>query len=289
MRSKVVRPLLVAAGVFAMVAGAILPAAALDFTYQQSTGFLLGSQTSTAADGTSGIEFNGATVAQPIANAYMDIGWGARFPGGANPAGSGVVATSPFDGPNEGDRSAMRLVGLTGTITVGGPAVQISSIYHKNTTIIDTAPRLTSVTIRSLLELTDSIPPFADPDDIPIAFTETQNVEPCGPINPAGTVCDDRFAILGAGDITESLFFTHNGDNFRIDFTIVRPDFNTIDGEPNQAFLGADGFFYSGEGGIGELQVWMSIVQLVPAPSSLLLLGLGLVGSAIAARRRISA
>jgi hypothetical protein len=200
-----------------------------------------------------------------------------------------VVATSPFDGPNEGDRSAMRLVGLTGTITVGGPAVQISSIYHKNTTIIDTAPRLTSVTIRSLLELTDSIPPFADPDDIPIAFTETQNVEPCGPINPAGTVCDDRFAILGAGDITESLFFTHNGDNFRIDFTIVRPDFNTIDGEPNQAFLGADGFFYSGEGGIGELQVWMSIVQLVPAPSSLLLLGLGLVGSAIAARRRIGA
>jgi hypothetical protein len=299
MRGKLAKPLLVAAGVLALLVGAVLPASALDFSFQQTSGFHLGGaldpnrHTITAGNG--GVEFFGPVVV-PTFTPYTSIGWGCLFTGPPNcsanpaPADGSIAASDPFLNDT---RSAMQVLGDSGSITVGGPAVRISRIFHKNTTIASSAADLDQVTIASQLLITDSVPPFADdPNAVRIEFNETFNhddVDDCDDPNPGGSACDDFFNLLDPSQVFDPVFFESNGITYRADFILDIPALLTLDGvTPNGAFL-VDGVFYTREGEISELHVLMQITQVVPAPASLMLLGLGLAGAALAGWRRFGA
>jgi hypothetical protein len=298
MRGKVVKPLLVAAGVLALMLGAIVPVSALDFSVEQTSGFHLGGALDpnrhTITGGLGGVEFFGP-VTVPTFNPYAQIGWGcAPGPcsgGAAPPVDGSVTLTSPFDDPSV--RSAMWVVGDSTTVTVGGPPVRITRLFHNNRTIDSDAADLTAVTIASLLEITDSVPPFADdPNAVRIAFNETFNLgsaASCPGPNPGGSACDDIFSLVDPSQVFEPVFFESNGIQYRADFFLFIPTNLTILGNPLNNAFEVGGEFYTREGEISELHVLMQITQVVPAPASLMLLGLGLAGAALAGWRRLSA
>lgn len=330
MRSRFLKGAL---AVVAIVATAgLFPVAALaaTFDYSLSGGFFFDPALAentlpnpTQGNGTlGGLELSGL-VTNPTglpagstapANTYRDIGWGCGA-GGTNCAATGtnVVATSPFDGPNAPERSALRvdtvrgagdpiqlatpaplpatwtgpLTGVTaafdptptsGDITSNGNWVFISNIFHDNSAIDDDSINLVEAIIRTNLFISSG---FSQLDsDVQIEFTETFNGGVCPGPN-VGPPCNDFFSFTT--DTFGEVTFESGGITYLLQFDLFTND-------PNIVITGNT--VWTGEGDINDLWVIMRLTQItqqVPVPGSLLLLGAGFLGTAalgVVRRRR---
>jgi hypothetical protein len=309
--------LVVVAGVLGLAVCCATAAQAITFDYTHVGGFQLGTETlrTLGPDPVGdGIKFFGDAATQVprapglgLVDTYPKIAWGNGSNAGVFPAAQAPSFTNINDvsAPN-GDKSGLFVDTINGTISPG-ETVPITDIFHRNKTI--GPPDLMSVDITTLLTLKDGLTTaFQDPDGVapdggvvPILFFETPNNPPpdglpgnleCGPNNIIGTRCDDFFYFPVAS--FAPVGFTYLGVPYTLTFSIAglssgQPFFVTAASDPNCAALlggpGTCGVLVSGEGAINKATVLMTLNTTgVPAPASLMLLGLGLAAAGLGSR-----
>ena len=289
----------------------VAPLGAIDawattLSFTQIGGFSIGSELETNKNATSGVEFFAPTtyiVTNPTspnlgAQTYGEIGWGCGNATSSNPQGgcalSGVVAPkSPVSGsPPPADfplafRSALDLDTFSGQVVVGGDWVSISSLQHYNRTIGQTADTLTRIDIDTLLTF-DSIPPTGSDSDfgfVQLGFNETLNAGPCIATTGAPP-CADIFTFEVA--VLAPVIITIDGVQYQVEFRLIFPDTTVDELTGNTVANGAfpcigPGNVCTAEFNISEAIIQMRVIALaVPAPASLLLLGLALSGLGVA-------
>jgi len=276
-----------AATVLALSLGLTTVASA--FTYEQIGGFTFGTESTTNGAGKGVAFFN--LVGTP-ANTYGTIGWG-------NQSGASFTTlVDPF--LQSGDpialrRSAIRLDTFTGVINPGD-TVPIAMLTHANRRIL--LPFLTGVTIDTRLRLFDGITlAFQDTQSVPITLTETANTATeaeCDPAThiPATTPCSDffLFPLNTFGDIA----FSYNGNDYNLFFNLIPGGgtiFEVITAECDASHPGPDtcGRIRTAEADENDITIVMTLEQLTrttPAPASLILLGMALVGTGVVSRLR---
>lgn len=204
---------------------------------------------------------NSTTDPFPTTPTYSWISWGV-----------------PFGQPL---KSAMDLATFSGSLALDSTEAKISTLSHHNNVIFD-ATSWTSQIILGRFIITDSDGGdqvvLDNTSPITLDFTETLNSS-CAIPNPTQSTvpCDDKFAFTVSG--LDSLAFTANdGSTWWADFG--------IGGLENAAFM-APNFVYTAEGVTSHLSVYASVRErLIPEPSTLLLVGLGLFGVGLRSRRQ---
>ena len=307
------RAILAALAVGALLLSSVAPVQAASFNWDQSAGFEFGTATTGGIQGAStafgGIEFFNPTVFDAnVPLTYTIIGWGCT-PGvtagtAAAQCASGVggvnvntlAATDPTTLSN---RSTLEVIALNSPpqLVSGGPAVDITQLIHRNSVIDINSRVLSSVEIRSQLVIDPGgADELSDPTTLTLGFLETHNVADCAEtVNPLDSNCDDRFSFTTI-DFTP-LAFSSNGVNYEIIFGLRAPCDNVVDQvgtvtvyECVGVRLGIDflnGEVFAQEGATSSIFVTMQLIELaVPAPAALLLLGSGLIGTAVVTRIR---
>lgn len=295
-----------------------MAAMALDLSFTQVGGFTINTAQSVNQPGSlGGVEFFGATGFTPTTGinagnaTYGQIGWGCGNAGSSAPQqlcsapNNTVVTTSPVTGtpPFPGQpadfpvnfRSALDLDVFSGQVTIGDPNfTAISSLQHYNRTIGQSSASLSQIDIDTLLTL-DTIPPSGSDSDagfVRLQFNETLNLgNPCGGGSGASQPCPDIFTFSAA--TLDPIFLTVGGVQYKVEFNLSFPvttfDERTGLTVPNGALNSATNCpgldpasqICTQEDAISEavIGIRVSIVPVtVPAPASLLLLGLGLSG-----------
>lgn len=290
-------------GFLAAVSGYSMQASALPlepFSFHESSGFLVdGTLTGTPGNNIGWYQL--ASTPAPPAGEFNTLAWGVPI----TTAGRGLLASDPFGaatGNPATDLSAIRVLGHQGTITTGaalgngsdwGGWQSISTVYHQNRAISDTADTLLAAVIKSVL--TFDHPPGGDilPGDtnsVGISFNETFNALPAGPcpaLNPNGSFCDDLFQFdLGS---FAPIGFTYGGHTYEVQFQLG----NFVNSSTNYnlandpACPGGACTIWTAENVTSSLDVQAQIRQ-VPEPATLGLLGLGLLGLGFARRRQLN-
>jgi hypothetical protein len=236
----------VAIGLLLLFGGALAPAQAETFTWEQNAGLLSTSGTLRAGQargadlppfpGAGGLEFSGVQTAPPApANTYRLVTWGCALDGDdslltlpTDCVNEGVTTVAAEQFPLDPGRSALRL--LTFTSVQSGDldsslgeagAVRIARLEHLNRVIDGEANALKAVSVAANLVISGAVPPVNSPNTVAITFLETNNLQsPCAPPNPNGSQCDDFFTF--AGDFT-NVEFQSGTSTFFLQFRLRAP------------------------------------------------------------------
>lgn len=271
MKSRRLGIVIAVAGTIALLSAYAVPAGA--FTIVQRAGWVLGSEVGDS-DPFGGIAFSNEVsdlgLPSAPADTYQLIFWGCQTGNTSNCAPSGATSdvTLPIMSNFPANRSGLLIESLTQTINPGD-TVDITHLVHFNTSIDARSFSLTSVRVDAILRITDSAPPFADANATTVFFDEIDNVAnvaDCSPPSPSGVPCDDLFTFISDfGDIK----FWHNGQEYILSFGLRAGD---------GVFIDEFGRVFTRENSTNEL--WVTASLRVPAPATLMLLGLGLLGVA---------
>ena len=182
-----------------------------------------------------------------------------------------VSATPPFDGFR------------TGTIDVG-ETVRTAMIRHTNNAIPSSNHALSSITLRTLLRIltpdgtTEIIGEGTGGDfDVSISFLETTNKAPCTQTtNSTGSICDDQFTFVS---LNVDIPFEFDGHRYILEARgVLNPDGSSACEDAGGGLVNC----LTRESAVSDRFVAITLRQVdVPAPASLVLLGLGLVGAGV--------
>jgi hypothetical protein len=183
-----------------------------------------------------------------------------------------LAATPPFDGFR------------TGTIDVG-QTVRTAQIRHNNNAIPRADEFLASITLRTLLRIlspdgTEEIIGLGTGGDldIDISFLETPNTAPCNQTsNTLGSVCDDQFTFIS---LVADIPFTFDGQAYILQVRgLLNPDGTfACEDAANPGEVNC----LTQENAQSDRFVAITLIQVaVPAPATLILLGLGLAGVSV--------
>jgi hypothetical protein len=180
-----------------------------------------------------------------------------------------VAATPPFSGFR------------TGTIDVG-QTVRTAQIRHTNNVIPSVDDFFASVTLRTLLRIlspdgtTEIIGDGTGGDlDISISFLETLNSAPCNQTsNSLGSICDDQFTFIS---LVADIPFEFEGHSYVLQVRgLLNPDGSPACEDAGGGLVNC----LTRESTVSDRFVAITLLQVdVPAPATLLLLGLSLVGA----------
>lgn len=299
------KSILAAAVLAATMGGFASSASAVTVGYTQNSGFVFNAVTPTIG----GIGNDGlVTPAVGADPRYQSLWWGNDNPsrgqdgttwGGSSPilttlngdntVGSAVAApwTTTSGGNGEPD-SALKVLGLTGSITSGAGYVPISHVFHSNQTIDSDANNvLTSGIIRSLLNINGQDTPV---NDVAFSFFETPNANSAYNCKDgSGISCDIfQFSTGGFGSVPINIL----GTLYDISFALidVSPNAEIIspgDTWGNSACQAGNFCVLTKENNVNWLTVGMRLDEhQIPEPGTLALMSLGLLGAGAALRRR---
>jgi hypothetical protein len=301
-----IKGLVAGVGALALSLGLAAQASAITFNYEQLSGFARGTQLppdggTVTGDAADGIKFFGPNVVTTQATVeglpaglptYRSMAWGngsdfGVFSLNEEPSYTTLNCTNTLP-PGNCDKSGLKVIGQSGTISPGQTKL-LSNVQHRNQTIGD--PTLIQADIFSLLTIKDSTNTttlLENANSVQIKFFETNNNPPgnlagCdAAIQFTTTACDDYF-LFPIDSFASVHFIGDDGNGYTLIFSTQCTE--TSGTRCDVPLDPTTGRIRTAEGAINSLDILITLVADVPAPASLLLLGLGLLGAGIARKK----